>query len=89
MGYDTVYEWIDQIPLTRIRKSFARDFSDGCMVAEVRGDMDAFSIAVKQGASGPDVCFHCAIRLLRSQLCEEVRAVVGNDCAKRGGKGRL
>lgn len=24
-----VYIWIDQIPLTRAKKNFARDFSDG------------------------------------------------------------
>lgn len=85
MVHDTVYEWIDQIPLTRIRKSFARDFSDGCMVAEVRGDLDAFSMAVRQGASGRDICLLCAIRRLWSQLSEKARAIVGNDFVKKGG----
>ncbi len=30
-----VYNWVDEIPLTRPKKNIARDFSDGCLVAEV------------------------------------------------------
>jgi len=26
---EDVYSWIDQIPLSRAKKNFARDFSDG------------------------------------------------------------
>lgn len=30
-----VYAWIDEIPLSRPKKSIARDFSDGILAAEV------------------------------------------------------
>lgn len=26
---EQIYEWVDSIPLTRIKKNIARDFSDG------------------------------------------------------------
>jgi hypothetical protein len=32
---EDLYEWIDQIPLSRPKKRIERDFSDGCMVAEI------------------------------------------------------
>jgi hypothetical protein len=32
---EELYEWIDQIPLSRPKKRIERDFSDGCMVAEI------------------------------------------------------
>jgi len=31
----TVYNWVDSIPLSRPKRNIARDFSDGCLVAEV------------------------------------------------------
>lgn len=30
-----VYNWIDSIPLSRPKRNIARDFSDGCLTAEV------------------------------------------------------
>jgi hypothetical protein len=33
--FEEVYEWVDAVALSRKRKSFARDFSDGCLTAEV------------------------------------------------------
>ena len=30
-----IYNWVDEVPLTRPKKNIARDFSDGCLVAEV------------------------------------------------------
>ena len=33
---DKLYTWIDSIPLSRPKKNIARDFSDGCLVAEVK-----------------------------------------------------
>ncbi|XP_068111461.1 sperm flagellar protein 1-like [Hyperolius riggenbachi] len=30
-----LYAWIDQVPLSRVKKNIARDFSDGVLVAEV------------------------------------------------------
>ena len=30
-----VYNWVDEIPLSRPKKNISRDFSDGCLVAEV------------------------------------------------------
>ena len=30
-----IYNWIDEIPLTRPKKNMARDFSDGVLIAEV------------------------------------------------------
>jgi hypothetical protein len=30
-----IYNWVDEIPLSRPKKSIARDFADGCQVAEV------------------------------------------------------
>ncbi|XP_067937350.1 sperm flagellar protein 1-like [Watersipora subatra] len=32
---EDIYLWIDQIPLSKPKKNFSRDFSDGSMVAEV------------------------------------------------------
>lgn len=32
---EDLYEWIDQIPLSRPKKRIERDFSDGCLVAEI------------------------------------------------------
>ncbi|OWF50992.1 sperm flagellar protein 1-like isoform X2 [Mizuhopecten yessoensis] len=32
---ETVYGWVDQVPLTRPKKSIARDFADGVLVAEM------------------------------------------------------
>mmetsp|Transcript_79886 Transcript_79886/g.93365 ORF Transcript_79886/g.93365 Transcript_79886/m.93365 type:complete len:212 (-) Transcript_79886:59-694(-) len=31
---NSVYNWIDEVPLTRPKKNIARDFADGCMMAE-------------------------------------------------------
>jgi hypothetical protein len=36
MAYEALYEWVDQVQFSRARKNFGRDFSDGCLVAEVR-----------------------------------------------------
>jgi len=33
--FEAVYEWVDAVALSRKRKNFARDFSDGCLAAEV------------------------------------------------------
>lgn len=33
--YRAIYAWIDAIPLSRPKRNIARDFSDGCMLAEV------------------------------------------------------
>jgi hypothetical protein len=33
--YRAIYAWIDAIPLTRPKRNIGRDFSDGCMLAEV------------------------------------------------------
>ena len=30
-----LYTWIDSIPLSRPKRNIARDFSDGCLTAEV------------------------------------------------------
>ena len=30
-----IFNWIDGIPLTRVKKNIARDFSDGVLTAEV------------------------------------------------------
>jgi hypothetical protein len=30
-----VYNWVDEIPLTRPKKNISRDFADGCQAAEV------------------------------------------------------
>ncbi len=30
-----LYAWVDEIPLSRQKKSFTRDFSDGVLAAEV------------------------------------------------------
>lgn len=32
---EEVYFWIDQIPLSRPKKNISKDFSDGCLMAEV------------------------------------------------------
>ena len=32
---NSIYNWVDQIPLTRPKKNIARDFSDGLLVAEI------------------------------------------------------
>jgi hypothetical protein len=31
----SLYMWIDEIPLSRPKKNMTRDFGDGCMAAEV------------------------------------------------------
>ncbi len=31
-----IYNWVDEISLSKPKKNIARDFSDGCMVAEVK-----------------------------------------------------
>jgi hypothetical protein len=31
-----VYNWVDEIPLTRPKKNISRDFADGCQAAEVK-----------------------------------------------------
>ena len=31
----SIYAWIDAIPLSRPKRNIARDFGDGCMLAEV------------------------------------------------------
>lgn len=31
----TLYAWVDEVPLSRPKKNFAQDFSDGCLVAEI------------------------------------------------------
>ncbi|KAF0313864.1 Sperm flagellar protein 1 [Amphibalanus amphitrite] len=33
--FEEVYVWVDDIPLSRPRRNIHRDFSDGCMFAEV------------------------------------------------------
>lgn len=30
-----IFNWIDEIPLSRVKKNIARDFSDGVLTAEV------------------------------------------------------
>lgn len=35
MANEDIGEWIDSLPLSRKRKNLARDFADGCMMAEV------------------------------------------------------
>lgn len=30
-----VYNWVDEIPLSRTKKNIARDFSDGVLAAEI------------------------------------------------------
>ena len=30
-----IYNWVDEIPLTRPKRNIARDFSDGVMLAEI------------------------------------------------------
>ena len=30
-----IYNWVDEIPLSRPKRSIARDFSDGVLVAEI------------------------------------------------------
>ncbi|KAK8900630.1 Sperm flagellar protein 1 [Tritrichomonas musculus] len=35
MTSDDIGEWIDSLPLSRKRRNLARDFADGCMMAEV------------------------------------------------------
>lgn len=32
---NSIYNWVDEIPLTRPKKNITRDFADGCMVAEI------------------------------------------------------
>ena len=32
---DSLYAWVDGIPLSRPKKNMARDFADGLMVAEI------------------------------------------------------
>lgn len=32
-----LYTWVDEIKLSRPKRNIARDFSDGVLVAEVRG----------------------------------------------------
>lgn len=32
---DELYNWVDQVPLSRPKKNISRDFSDGQLVAEV------------------------------------------------------
>ena len=32
---DTVYSWIDNVPLSKSKKNISRDFSDGSLVAQV------------------------------------------------------
>ena len=32
---NAIYNWVDQIPLTRPKKNIARDFSDGVLLAEI------------------------------------------------------
>lgn len=34
-NYYHVYEWVDNIPLSKNKRNFARDFSDGSLVAEI------------------------------------------------------
>lgn len=31
----SIYSWVDQIPLSRAKKNIARDFSDGILIAEI------------------------------------------------------
>ena len=31
----SIYNWVDEIPLSRPKRSIARDFSDGVLVAEI------------------------------------------------------
>eukprot|EP01042_Synura_sphagnicola_P024055 gene24055-30746_t len=33
--FRAIYAWIDAIPLSRPKRNITRDFSDGCMLAEV------------------------------------------------------
>ena len=35
MELNEIYNWVDEIPLSRPKKNIARDFSDGCQIAEV------------------------------------------------------
>mmetsp|Transcript_5530 Transcript_5530/g.8248 ORF Transcript_5530/g.8248 Transcript_5530/m.8248 type:complete len:205 (+) Transcript_5530:568-1182(+) len=30
-----IYEWVDEIPLSRPKRNITRDFADGCMMAEI------------------------------------------------------
>ena len=32
---NNIYNWIDEIPLSRPKKNIARDFSDGVLLAEI------------------------------------------------------
>jgi len=32
---NSIYAWVDEIPLSRPKKNITRDFSDGVMVAEI------------------------------------------------------
>lgn len=32
---NSIYNWVDQIPLSRQKKNIARDFSDGVLMAEI------------------------------------------------------
>jgi hypothetical protein len=32
---EKLYAWVDSIPLSRPKKNMARDFSDGCLIAEI------------------------------------------------------
>lgn len=34
---NSIYTWIDGIPLTRPKRNITRDFADGCMLAEIVG----------------------------------------------------
>jgi len=56
--FESVYEWIDAVELSRKRKNFARDFSDGCLAAEVIKHYagDKFSVDMhnySEALSGP------------------------------------
>jgi hypothetical protein len=30
-----IFNWVDEIPLSKPKKNISRDFSDGCLAAEV------------------------------------------------------
>ena len=32
---NSIYSWVDEIPLSRPKKNITRDFADGCMFAEI------------------------------------------------------
>ncbi len=38
-----LYAWVDEIPLSRPKRSIARDFADGVLIAEVHADRATFT----------------------------------------------